>query len=137
MYRWRSGRPDRRLVVSGICGIICVAVAGPALGAESTFDGFYMGKRLLTKGPGPVCPAEDDVSAIIRGKTLTFTDSGSRSFTIGFSPRQDGSFRQAYVDIGGSYVIIRGRIVGDVIEADVTNAPCQHHWHLKKEHRSQ
>jgi hypothetical protein len=26
-----------------------------------------------------------------------------------------------------------GRIIGDVIEADVNNPPCEYHWHLKKQ----
>jgi hypothetical protein len=44
-------------------------VAGiPALGAEHTFDGVYIGKRSLSKGTvGPNCPAEEDVSVTIRG----------------------------------------------------------------------
>ena len=77
-------RPEGRLAVAGICGIICLAVAGPALGAEDTFDGVYTGKRVLTKGSGPQCPVEDDVSVAIHGETLTFTDSSFQKFVIGF-----------------------------------------------------
>jgi hypothetical protein len=43
----------------------------------------------------------------------------------------------SYQGEGGDAVNIRGRVVGDVIEADVTDngadPPCEHHWHLKKE----
>jgi hypothetical protein len=44
-----------------------------------------------------------------------------------------GSFVQAYTDAGGAVVHYRGRIVGDVIEADVDDLDCGYHWRLKKE----
>jgi len=114
---------------------LCLAVArSPALGAEHTFDGDYSGKRVLTKGSaGPECPAEDDVSVTIHGETLTFTNSALKKFGMAFYPRQDGSFGSTYIDREGEVVRIRGRIVGDVIDADVDNPPCEHHWHLKKQ----
>jgi hypothetical protein len=56
-----------------------------------------------------------------------------RKYTIGFYPDPDGSFHEIHTDEGGTSVDIRGRIIGDVIEADVINPPCEHHWHLKKE----
>ena len=121
-----------RLMVSAICGLLVVAVADPVLGAANTFDGVYIGKQVLTKSSGPACPAGDDVSVTIRGEALTFTNSKLRNFSIGFDPRQDGSFRQIYTDIGGASVLIQGRIVGDVLEADVTDGPCEHHWRLTR-----
>src|SRR6516165_9699829 len=55
---------------------LCLAVAAiAALGAEHKSDGIYLGKRVLIKGSDPYCPAEDDVSIIIHGETLLFTDS--------------------------------------------------------------
>ena len=67
MSRWRR---ERRLAVSGICGLVCV-VAGPALAADHTFDGVYFGERVLTKGSGDTtCPSEDGVSVTIHGETL-------------------------------------------------------------------
>jgi hypothetical protein len=125
-------RPERRLAVSGICGMICLAVAGPALGAEDTFDGVYTGKRVLTKGQGARCPAEDDVSVTIHGEALTFTNSALKNFLISLNPHQDGSFSQISVDIDGDTVTIQGRVTGGVLDADVTNPPCEYHWHLKK-----
>ena len=129
---WEKTFSSRRL--ASALGL-CLAVAGsPALGAEHTFDGDYSGKRVLTKGSaGSDCPAEDDVSVTIHGETLTFTNSALKKFGIAFYPRQDGSFGSTYTDKGGDVVLIRGRIVGDVIDADVTNPPCEHHWHLKKQ----
>ena len=114
---------------------LCLTVAGsPALGAEHTFDGDYSGKRVLTKdSAGPECPAEDDVSVTINGETLTFTNSALKKFGLAFYPRQDGAFGSTYTDQGGDVVRIRGRVIGDVIDADVTNPPCEHHWHLKKQ----
>ena len=52
-----------------------LAVAGiPALGAEHTFDGVYLGQRVLTNGADQtLCPAKEDVSVTIHGETLTFT----------------------------------------------------------------
>jgi hypothetical protein len=124
---------ERRLSV--ICGMIGLAIAGSALGAENTFDGVYTGKRVLTKGTGPTCPSEENVSATIQGDVLTFTNSALQNFAMGFNPYSDGSFHETY--FGGDVVDIRGRIVGDVLDADVSNPPCEHHWHLKKEHQSQ
>src|SRR5438067_1398260 len=111
---------ERRLIVSGICGMICL-VAETALGAEHTFDGDYSGKRVLTKGSaGPNCPAEDNVSVTIHGETLTFTNSALKKFTQPFDPGPDGSFGQTYTDAGGAIVHYHGRIIGDVMDADVT-----------------
>jgi len=110
---------------------LCLAVAGgPALGAEHTFDGTYSGQRVLTKGS---CAAADDVSVIIHGETLTFTNSALKKFVVGFFVRQDGAFDQIDTDVDGDRVHIVGRITGDIIEADVDNPPCEYHWHLKKE----
>lgn len=113
---------------------LCLAVAGtPVLGAEHTFDGIYSGKRVLTKGSAsPTCPAEDDVSVRIHGDTMTFTNSDLKEFTMPFYPSQNGSFGQTYTDEGGTIVHYGGRVIGDVIEADVSNPPCKYHWNLKK-----
>jgi hypothetical protein len=126
-------RPNPFLMVWGVFSLICLVFAGPAPAAEHSFDGVYTGNRLLTKGSALMCPAKEDVSATIHGETLTFTTSGLKKFGMGFHPRQDGSFSQLYEDIGGAHVIIRGRIVGDVLDADVTQDPCAYHWHLKKQ----
>jgi hypothetical protein len=121
-----------RLLVAATSGL-CLAVAGiTALGAEHTLDGVYSGKRVLTKGSSGPCPAEDDVSVTIHGDTLTFTNSVLKKFSEPFYPGSDGSFGQTYTDDGGDIVHYHGRIVGDVIDADVTSPLCEHHWHLKK-----
>jgi hypothetical protein len=114
---------------------LCLAFAGsPALGAEHTFDGDYSGKRVLTKGSvGPDCPAEDDVSVNIHGIAMTFTNSALKNFVIGFFVRQDGSFNQIHTDVDGTAVHVVGRITEGIIEADVDNPPCEHHWHMKKQ----
>jgi hypothetical protein len=113
--------------------MICLAVvAGPVLSADDTFDGAYTGKRVLTKVLGPQCLAEGDVSVTIHGETLTFTNSALPNFLIAYNPDPDGSFSQVYVDIGGDTVTIQGRVTGGFLDADVTNAPCEYHWHLKK-----
>ena len=114
---------------------LCLAVAGsPALGAENTFDGDYSGKRVLTKGSvGPDCPAEDDVSVNIHGEAMTFTNSALKKYVVGSFVRPDGSFDEIHTDVDGDTVHVVGRIIGDVIEADVNNPPCEYHWRLKKE----
>jgi hypothetical protein len=114
------------------CWVICLAVAGPALSAGNTFDGTYTGKRVLTKGIDRTCPTEDDVSVIIHGESLTFSNSKLRGFIIGFEPRPDGSFSEVSTGIEGTTVQIDGHIVGDVLDADVTTTACQHHWHLTR-----
>ena len=118
-------------LVSAICGMMGLAVAGPTLGADA-YDGTYTGTRVLTKGPDQTCPATDDVSVTIHGETLTFTNRSYRNETIMFAPRQDGSFGEIVAGAGGGASFISGRITGDVIDADVTNEPCEHHWHLTK-----
>jgi hypothetical protein len=124
----RSLRP-----AAALCLFLTV-VGIPALGAEHKFDGDYSGKRVLTKGSvGPDCPAEDNVSANIHGIAMTFTNSTLKKFVIGFFVRPDGSFNQIHTDVDGTTVHVVGRIIGDIIEADVDNPPCEHHWHLKKQ----
>ena len=114
--------------------MMCLAIPGSALGLENRFDGVYVGTRTLTKGSGPMCPADEEVSVKIRGGTLTFTNNTLQNFVIGFHPRQDGSFRQSHVHQQGAFVNIKGRVTGDFLEADVINPPCEHHWHLQKVH---
>jgi hypothetical protein len=94
----------------------CLAVAGiPALGAEHAFDGVYSGKRILTKGsPSGECPAQDDVSVIIHGDTLTFTNSALKKFPEAFYPNKNGSFGKTYTDENGTVVHYHGHIVGDI-----------------------
>ena len=132
---WRSkSRLERRLMLSLIFGMICL-VAGPALSAEPEhkYDGVYTGKRSLTKGTASTtCPAEDEVSVTITGETLTFTNSALKKYTMPFDPGPDGSFGQTHIDEGGGVVHYHGRIIGDVMDANVENPPCEYHWHLKK-----
>jgi hypothetical protein len=113
---------------------LCLAVVGSlALGAQNTLDGIYVGKRVLTNGgAGLNYPVEDDVSVTIKDETLTFTNSTLKDFTMPFYPDQDGSFGQIHTGGGGTDVHYSGRVIGDIIEADVTNPPCEYHWHLKK-----
>jgi hypothetical protein len=129
-YRYKRPSP-RRLVVWGTCWLIGLAAVGPPLAAD-TFDGVYTGKRTLTKGTRQQCVLSEDVSVAIHGEALTFTDSALRDFSIGFDPDQDGSFGLISTAISGGAVLIQGRIVGNVLDADVTNGPCEHHWHLTK-----
>jgi len=106
------------------------AIAAPAFGAKN-YDGTYTGKRVLTKSIAG-CATQADVSATIGGQTLEATSSGVRDFAIGFVPRPDGSFRMTATSAAGGKALIKGRIAGDVIDADVTIGPCQYHWHLTR-----
>ena len=135
--RWRSkSRPERRrLMLLLILAMICF-LAGPALSAdpEHKYDGVYTGKRSLTKGTASTtCPAEDDVSVTIIGETLTFTNSALKKYTMPFDPDPDGSFGQTHTDEGGSIVHYHGRIMGNVMEANVENPDCEYNWRLKKQ----
>jgi hypothetical protein len=96
-------------------------------------DESYSGKRVPTKGSGPDCPADDNVSPNIHGAVLSFTNRALRNFGIGFYPQRDRSFHLTYTDNRGDIVNILRHVNGDIIEADVTNPPCEYHWHLKKE----
>jgi hypothetical protein len=91
---------ERRRLLSMMCGMICLAVAGSALGAENTFDGVYTGRRVLTKSSGSGCLATEDVSVTIDGEVVTITSGRSRDLALGFDPHPDGSFRELYVDSG-------------------------------------
>ena len=53
---YRYERPPRcwHLMALGLCAMIVVTAT--ALGADSTFDGVYIGKRVLTKGSDQTCP---------------------------------------------------------------------------------
>ena len=107
------------------CWAICLAISGPAHGTEN-YEGTYTGKRVLTKGTDPTCPTEDAVTIIVREQSLTITHSTLRGFTTGFDPREDGSFGQVYSDSGGGIMSIQGRIVGGVLDADVSSDTCEH-----------
>jgi hypothetical protein len=123
--------PKRRIHL-GMCSLAFLAIAGPVVAAGDSFDGVYTGKRVLTKGPPGQCPAEESVSVTINDGALTFTNSALQNYAIGFDPHPDGTFTETHVDIGGDIVEIHGRITGGVLNADVTNPPCEHHWRLEK-----
>jgi hypothetical protein len=78
----------KRHLISGICGLLGLAIARPSLSADK-FDGVYGGKRVLTKGSASECPTDKAVSVTIRGQALTFTNSALRNFVMGFQPRPD------------------------------------------------
>jgi hypothetical protein len=128
----------------GLSGVIYLAATGPSIGADNTFDGAYTGQRVLTNGLTSACPTEEEVSATIKGDVLTFTNSRLHNFSIGFAIDPDGSFKLINAGVGslvydedggGSTVTIQGHIKGNVIDADVVNGPCTHHWHLTKQHQ--
>ena len=122
--------PTRPQLLLAVCSAICLATACPAL--ADSINGTYTGKRVLTKGNPAACARDENVSVTIGDGSLRFTNSALKNYIIGFDPRPDGSFVQLSVDIAGDTVDIRGRIVGNVLDADVTNASCVHHWHLEK-----
>jgi hypothetical protein len=113
--------PKRWIIRLEMCSLAFLAIAGPVVAAGDSFDGVYTGKRVLTKGPPGQCPAEESVSVTIEDHVLTFTNSALKNFAIGFDPHPDGTT-----------VEIQGRITGAVLNADVTNPPCEHHWRLGK-----
>ena len=113
------------LALIGASVIAATAFAGD-------FDGTYTGKRALTKGNDPTCPKEDNVSVTIDGDVLTFTDSTLHDSPVGLEPHPDGTFNVQHMEMGGRTVGIRGRIIGNAIDADVINAPCEYHWHVEK-----
>jgi hypothetical protein len=122
----------RRAMHLVVCSVACLAIAAPAALAAGPYDGDYVGKRILTKGPTDDCPANENVSVTIQDNVLSFTNSQLQNYAIGFFPEPDGTFTINHVDADGNTSEIRGRIAGGVIEADVNNPPCVHHWQLKK-----
>ena len=125
----------RRL--AAVASGLSLAVAGiSAPATENRFDGVYSGKRVLTKSAVSVeCPAGDNVSLTIHGDTVTFIDRELEKFIQPFDPGEDGSFGETSNAEGGITVHYHGRIVGDVLDADVSNPPCEYHWHMKKNKR--
>jgi hypothetical protein len=67
----------------------------------------------------PTCAPTGDVSVTIQDNTLTLTNSALRSFVMSFDPHPDGSFSRFYADASEGYMLIRGRIVGNILEADI------------------
>jgi hypothetical protein len=127
-------KPEHRRALLAISvAMVSVALARPASAAGSTFNGAYTGKRWLTKGP-TWCQREDAVSVTINERAMTASTSALKNFVIGFDPQPNGSFEKTYDDIGGS-ALIKGRITGGSIDADVTNygTNCIYHWHLTKQ----
>jgi hypothetical protein len=125
------GIPKHRIYL-GMCGVAGLAIAGPIAMAEGSYDGEYVGKRVLTNGPANYCPAEDNVSVTIHGRTLTFTNSAVQNYVIPFDPKRDGTFDETHINVGGEIVGIQGRIAGRALDAEVNNPPCLHHWWLDK-----
>ena len=132
MSFWRWSTPEHRPLVSGLFGAICLVAGGSVFGAENTSNGVYTGTRSRTKGPDLQCLAEENVSVTVQDTIMLFTNSILHSFVLEFSPSPDGSFERTYISSAGHYVVIRGRIIGNLIEADVDNEPCSHHWRVKK-----
>jgi hypothetical protein len=139
-FRQRAERLDGNKVMSKcgqvflvVCGIALLGVATPPATLADSFDGTYAGKRVLTKGDNPSCQTEDTVSVTIKNGTLTFTNSALKNFAMGFDPESNGSFDVIDTETGDAVAVFRGRIVGNKLDADVTNGPCQHHWHLEKQ----
>ena len=132
MSFWRWSTPEHRPVVSGLFGAICLVAGGLVFGAENTSNGVYTGTRLRTKGPDLHCPAEENVSVTIQDTIMLFTNGIWHSFVLELESNPDGSFERTYISAGGHYVVIHGRIMGNVIEADVENEPCSHHWRVRK-----
>jgi hypothetical protein len=127
-------KPEHRRALLALSGaMVAAALAGAASAAGSTFDGVYTGKRSLTKGPS-LCLREDPVSITINERTMTVTNRELKNFVIGFDPKPNGSFEKNYDDLGGS-ALIKGRVAGGSIDAEVTNyaTSCTHHWHLTKQ----
>jgi hypothetical protein len=118
------------------CGTLCLAIAGQSWGAGGPFDGTYKGKKLLADGAAEQCPAEEDLSVTIKGTALTLTDSRFRDFNIMLAVNKDGSLDKTVI-AEGSMAVIKGRITGDTLDADVqdfaTEHNCKYHWHLTKQ----
>jgi hypothetical protein len=133
MHHWLSGGTKVMLKHGRLFSLIYgLALAMPLAAQPVSFDGTYIGKRILTNDDKTFCLIEENASVTIKGGDLTFTDSNARDYAIAFKPRADGSFSLLSANIGGAVVAIRGRISGNALDADVTSAYCEHHWHLEK-----
>jgi hypothetical protein len=115
-----------------VCSMACLAIAVPVALADASFDGEYVGKRVLTNGPADVCPAEENISVTIQGNVLSFTNNAMKNYDLPFNPAPDGTFTVYYVDESGVLAKIQGRVVGGVLDADVNAPPCEHHWSLER-----
>jgi hypothetical protein len=49
-----------------------------------------------------------------------------KKFVVGFFVHKDGSFDEIHTDVDGTTVHVVGPIIGDIIDADVNNPPCEH-----------
>src|SRR5262245_41215873 len=126
MTRRRSAS-HKALLVAVMYGIIGVVVGGTGRGVEN--EGNCTGKRELMKGSEQICgPTEENVSVSIRGNQLAFNRKGLQA-TILFVPDPDGSFTGTFQDMAWEgTVLLRGRIVGNIIAADVRTQGCVYAW---------
>jgi hypothetical protein len=124
----------RRRMRLAACSLAClvISISTPVAPADASYDGQYTGKRMLTDGPADSCPAEENVSVIIQGDVLSFTDSALMNYGLPFNPEPDGTFTVDHVDESGVLMEIQGRVVGGVLDADVNDPPCEYHWSLEK-----
>jgi hypothetical protein len=114
--------------------LICVAIAGPTLGATKSYDGTYSGELSLTAGEPRDCARDTSVIIIITGGTLKITNGAMRDFAMRFDPGSDGVFAGSIQAPSGALAEMRGEVVGTAIDADASNYGngCGYHLHVEK-----
>jgi hypothetical protein len=132
----------RGLVVTrgGQCRAVLLSVMAwyvmviPAFGATESYDGTYSGERSPINGATPFCVGRENVTVVIAGSTLKFTNREWQGISMGFNPGSDGSFGGAVEDPGGHVVDVRGVATPSTMDASVLNYGngCAYHWFLEK-----
>jgi hypothetical protein len=132
----------RRIIGSAILGaggLIVAAALAFAAHAAGAFDGTYTGQAALVSGNNSSTCHTFSTSATVTNDHLTYVHGGNRA-VINADVAPDGSFSgSAMINAGrargaGAPVaeILKGKVTGGTLEADVGNPACSYHLLLKK-----
>jgi len=126
-------------IVAGLAG---ASLVGVALAASGAYDGRYHGDVTLTRGDEGVCgkASYQTTFTVVNGEFNIVWDP-VHHIGVNVLVADDGSFSGSQqFNLGGggkgpataSELKARGRIAGNVLDADVDGKACARHYHLPK-----
>jgi hypothetical protein len=122
-------------VIGGTAGAAPAAVAGDMrIAVASQFDGSYGGYRTTTRGGPPICRhgTQREVVTVSNGQfSYTYNGIVSVVATIAADGSFDGTAQYMYGRTQG-IAVLRGHIVNNVLEADLSGQACTYHLSLTK-----
>ncbi len=126
------GRRAVRGVILGAAGLIVAAALAFAVHAAGAIDGTYVGQAALMSGNnGSICKSFS-ASMSVANDHLTYVHGGGYA-VINADVGPDGSFSGSAPLKGTRFVeMLKGKVTGGTIDADVGNPSCSFHLLLKK-----